>query len=59
MSADDEFPHSPKTTDPLLEHAVDIDGLESGRHMHRTRSGTPGYSGLRLTVRGPPQHLSK
>lgn len=47
--ADDEFPG---VHEPLLEHAIDVEGLQTGAPLPRTRSGTPAH--LRLTVRAPP-----
>lgn len=47
--ADDEFPNA---EEPLLEHAIDVDGLEASASLRRTRSGTPAH--LRLTTRNAP-----
>jgi Fuseless len=48
----DEFPDSPRAEEPLLEHAVDMDGIETTRSLNRARSGTPRRI---LTVRSQSQ----
>lgn len=47
----DEFPDSPDAEEPLLEHTVDMEGLETTRSLNRARSGTPRRI---LTVRSQP-----
>jgi len=47
----DEFSDSPSAEEPLLEHAVDVEGIERRRSLNRARTGTPRRI---LTVRSQP-----
>jgi hypothetical protein len=48
----DEFSDSPRAEEPLLEHTVDVEELETTRSINRARSGTPRRI---LTVRSQSQ----